>query len=67
MKNFNPGQIKILTNFLTTIAAGWFTAGVITTVFIKPIDNEAVYNVLIGILAAFLSLSAAFYFDRKGK
>lgn len=36
MRKLKPGQLKALSEFLNTIAAAWFTAGVISPLFIKP-------------------------------
>jgi len=36
MKNLKPSQLKALSDFLNTIAAAWFSAGVISPLFIKP-------------------------------
>lgn len=68
MKNSPKAEKKVLSEFFTTVAAAWFTAGVITTVFVRPINlDEAVYNVSAGILLAYLSLSVAFHFEEQRK
>lgn len=36
MNQFTPSQLKTLSEFMNTIAAAWFTAGVIAPLFIKP-------------------------------
>jgi hypothetical protein len=36
MENLKPSQLKGLSEFLNTIAAAWFSAGVISPLFIKP-------------------------------
>lgn len=38
MINLAPAQYKALSEFLNTIAAAWFTAGVISPFFIKPVN-----------------------------
>ena len=39
MKPLKPSQLKGLSEFLNTIAAAWFTAGVISQFFIKIEDT----------------------------
>lgn len=66
MKRFTKSQRKIVTDFLTMIAAGWFGAGVITTVFVRPIFlSDAVLNIVIGAALTYFSLRFAIYLDRK--
>jgi hypothetical protein len=36
VKSLNPAQLKSLADFSNTVAAAWFTAGVISPVFTKP-------------------------------
>ena len=68
MGGFTRGQRRILSDFLTTIAAGWFGAGVITTVFLRPLSlQEAVINVVIGVILSSITLSFILYLERKKK
>ncbi|OGM77026.1 hypothetical protein A2197_02225 [Candidatus Woesebacteria bacterium RIFOXYA1_FULL_48_16] len=68
MKSFTSPQRKIITDFLTTIAAGWFGAGVISTIFVRPVKIiDAVINLVIGVVLAYFSLTFALYLERKKK
>lgn len=54
------GQRKALSDFLSTVAAAWFTAGVISPLFTHPEDSlEAALLVVLSlaVTAAFLRLS----------
>lgn len=68
MKELAPGQLKALSEFLNTIAAAWFTAGIISPFFIKIEDP---LNVLIlGTIAIIFSVAflfASLFFVRKVK
>jgi hypothetical protein len=48
MKKLRPSQLKALSEFLNTIAAAWFSAGVISPLFIKP-ENLIKALILAGI------------------
>ena len=66
MKRFTKSQRKIVTDFLTTIAAGWFGAGVITTVFSKQVISfDAIKNLVLGVLLAFSTLRYAVYLEKR--
>jgi len=66
MKRYSDGQIKIITDFLTTIAAGWFGAGVITTVFVGSVLSfDSIKNLIIGISLALTTLQYALYLNRQ--
>ena len=68
MRNFNIDQRRTLSDFLMTVAAGWFGAGVITTVFTRPITLlDAVTNVVLGVFLAIGSLSFALYLEKSRK
>lgn len=38
MKKLNKAQLKSLSQYLNTIAASWFTIGVITTIVAQQVD-----------------------------
>jgi len=66
MRKYSANQRKVITDFLTTIAAGWFGAGVITTVFMRPILlSDAVLNIFIGAALAYFSLRFALYLAKR--
>lgn len=53
MENLNPTQLKSLSEFANTIAAAWFTAGVISPFFTKPKTFfEVIIFVAVGLLMA---------------
>ena len=66
MKRYSDSQKKIVTDFLTTIAAGWFGAGVITTVFTNS-DSflDLIKNLVIGISLTFTTLQYALYLNKQ--
>lgn len=60
MKNLTPSQLKTLSEFLNTVAAAWFTAGVISPIFVKPEDLSTTINLAFTSLvltSSFLGLS----------
>lgn len=68
MNNLSNFKRRILIDFLTTIASGWFVAGVISTVFVRPGSiADVVFNVIIGLGLAYLSLRMAFSLEGKNK
>jgi len=53
MENFNSAQLKALSEFANTIAAAWFTAGVISPFFTRPKSfYEVSIFVAVGLLMA---------------
>lgn len=54
MKNLTPNQLKSLSEFLNTLAATWFSAGVISPFFIK--SEDIIKTVALGLTAIGLSL-----------
>jgi hypothetical protein len=54
MENLKPAQLKGLSEFLNTIAATWFSAGVISPLFIKP--ENLFKTVLLAGIAIIMSL-----------
>ena len=68
MNNISNFRRKILTDFLTTIASGWFVAGVISTIFVYPGSfGDVIFNVILGVGLTYLSLRTAFLLERKNK
>ena len=68
MQGFTSGQKRILADFFTTIAAGWFVAGVISSVFIRTSDLVGtLYNLAIGLLFTYFSIRIALNFAKKLK
>lgn len=66
MKKYSASQKKIMTDFLGTIAAWWFGAGVITTVFARSLNfSETAINLVIGGFMTYLSLRFALYLDKR--
>lgn len=60
MKNLTHSQLKILSEFASTIAAAWFTAGIISPFFIKPQSLvELITFPTIGLLMTWVTLSWA--------
>ncbi len=51
MKRLSPVQLKSLSEFANTVAAAWFTAGVIAPVFTRPKSiGDLLTFLLIGVL-----------------
>jgi len=48
MKNLNSAQLKSLSQFFNTIAAAWFSAGIISPFFTKPLflSNYLIFFIL---------------------
>lgn len=68
MKSWTVEQRKIITDFLTTISAGWFGAGVIATFFVRPIIVlDSFINLFIGILFTYITLRYALYLESREK
>lgn len=68
MEGFSPGQRKILSDFLTNIAVGWFAAGVISTVFVRSAGIiDSILNVLLGVVLAYTTVSFALYLESSKK
>ncbi len=68
MKNLKPSQFKALSEFCNTIAAAWFSAGVISPFFIKS-ENllSAIILGLAAILISVLFLGLSLYLVRRVK
>ncbi len=56
------GEPKVYSEFFTNVAVAWFSAGVITPLFIKPTDLFGFLPSAIAIVAswAFLNIASAF-------
>ena len=54
MKNLTLSQLKVLSEFFNTIAAAWFSAGVISPFFIKP--ESVTKTIAFGTVAIILSI-----------
>ncbi len=68
MNNTSNFRRKVLRDFLTTIASGWFVAGVVSTVFVRLGSIvDVIFNVIIGTVLAYLSLQMAFSLEEKNK
>ena len=58
MKKLNISQLRIITDFLNTIASAFFTAGVVVPIFSKQIFFSEVFgSIIAGILVAFLLIT----------
>ena len=57
MENLNSAQLKSLSEFANTIAAAWFTAGIISPFFTRPKTLlEVLTFVVVGLLMAGVTL-----------
>jgi hypothetical protein len=66
MRKLSIGQLRVLSNFFNTIAAAWFTGGVVTPFFVKPaVLIEKVILSSVGIFFAFVFLSSALIIVRR--
>ena len=68
MKDLNPRQLKALSEFFNTIAAAWFSAGVISPIF-SGIENltRTVILLFISALVTLSSLYMSLYLLREAK
>ncbi len=58
MKELTEPQLKALSDFANTVAAAWFSAGVISPFFIKPPSAmEALVFPSVGLVMTWLTLS----------
>ena len=58
METLNSAQLKALSDFANTVAAAWFTAGVISPFFVKPESLIQLFAFpIIGILMTWVTLS----------
>lgn len=68
MRNLKSGQLKALSEFLNTVAAAWFSVGVIAPLFTRPDDFSKILlptSTAIALTVIFLVLSL--YSVRKVK
>ncbi len=66
MHKLSIGQLRVLSHFLNTIAAAWFTGGIVSPFFIKPTFLiEKVILSSVGIFFAFIFLSSALMIVRE--
>jgi len=56
VENLRPSQLKALSEFLNTVVAAWFSAGVISPLFIKP------ENLFKALVLAGIAISMALFF-----
>lgn len=58
MKKLNFAQLEIITDFLSTIASAFFTAGVVVPIFSKQNSFSEVFgSIAAGVLIAFLLIT----------
>jgi hypothetical protein len=58
MRGLKSAQLKALSDFANTVAAAWFTAGVISPFFTKPASLLEVFRfLLIGLLMTWITLT----------
>jgi len=58
MRKLKPAQLKALSDFANTVAAAWFTAGIISPFFSKPTSGvETLKFLLTGLLMTWVTLS----------
>jgi len=68
MKKLKPAEKRVLSNFFSTIAVGWFTAGIISPFFIHPQNlTDALLLAIVSIALTLLSLGLALYLARGEK
>ncbi|OGD83968.1 hypothetical protein A3J17_01895 [Candidatus Curtissbacteria bacterium RIFCSPLOWO2_02_FULL_40_11] len=58
MKNLTSYQLKALSEFFNTVAAAWFSAGVISPLFIKP---QSLLNIIVIIGIALVMTTSFLY------
>lgn len=57
MQRLKPAQLKALSDFANTVAAAWFTAGVISPFFVKPESPIKLFTFpLVGLTMAWVTL-----------
>lgn len=68
MEKFSQDQRKVLADFFMTIAAGWFGAGVISTIFVHSENIGGIAsNLGIGLIFAYICLRVATFLVRGEK
>lgn len=66
MRKFSIGQLRVLSNFFNTIAAAWFTGGIITPFFLKPASLlEKITLSSVGLFFAFVFLTSSLFLARR--
>ncbi len=66
MKHLSIEERRSLSDFFNKIAAAWFSAGVITPFFIKPIAiTDIIYRLVVGFGLSLLSLQASLALVKK--
>jgi len=56
VRKLKPSQLKVLSEFFNTVAAAWFSAGIISPFFVK---SESLLNtIILGTVAIMLSMSS---------
>ncbi|OGD98258.1 hypothetical protein A3A49_00400 [Candidatus Curtissbacteria bacterium RIFCSPLOWO2_01_FULL_38_11b] len=58
MGSLNSNQLKALSEFFNTVAAAWFSAGVISPLFIKP---QNLLNIVV-IIAIAITMTMSFLY-----
>lgn len=62
MNKFNSAQLKSLSDFANTVAAAWFTGGVISPFFSKPESLEKLFLfLLVGLLMTWATLRLSLF------
>ena len=66
-RKLSKGEVRILAEFFYTIAAGWFSGGIIAPFFSKVTLEEKLLYFLIGFILAYLFLVISLSFAKEVK
>jgi len=61
MKKFSIGQLRALSDFFNTLAAAWFTTGVIAPFFAKPTFVEKMTFFMAGLIMSYIFLNFSLF------
>jgi len=67
VRRYSSGQLKALSEYFNTIAAAWFTAGIITPFFSNAPFLERIIFSISGFAMSYIFLSFSLFFARKVK
>lgn len=65
VKRYTHHQFLTLSNFFETLAAGWFSAGIIAPYFTYASINERIVYSFIGLMFAYMFLTFSLFFSRE--
>lgn len=67
MSGLNKAQLRAISDFFNTVAAGWFTGGIITPFFAGVPSVEKIQFSIAGVVNAYVFLNFSLYFAGRIK